>query len=198
MNDFIGRHERIHRLNRSLTGQPTREGNAFASVALVGFGIFIVMIALAALRACETRPASAQVQSAVVSRQCGECHTRKWNMTRYFERKNHATPEAMAEAVLSTQSPRLLAAMNTAGEKCTPYTSRRGGFRKAHAGAWQINERLHRLRVPENPVDQALQAERLLSQLTNEMPIRQALSTWGGDSTDAYQKRVLAELVRVP
>lgn len=128
---------------------------------------------------------------------CRECHSRKQAMVDYFRRNGNQTPEMMAEAVLhpAIKSPRLLAAI--AVKENTPYTVRKGGYRKAHAGSWQVNAK-HWGRVPCDVVGQALQADRILNELTQEMPIEKALSVYGGDSTTKYQKAILAELVRTP
>jgi hypothetical protein len=52
--------------------------------------------------------------------------------------------------------------------------------------------------VPYDPIGQALQAERYLSDITSEKNIKEALSEYGGDSTHKYANTVLAELVNVP
>jgi hypothetical protein len=130
---------------------------------------------------------------------CRECH-RKVAMTRYFERRGNPTPEAMAEAVLATKSPRLMAAIAVKGEKNTPYWIRNGGYKKRHAGAWQMSKAHKKTygEVPYDPIGQALQAERYLSDAASEKNIKEALNEFGGDSQGHYANTVLSELVNVP
>lgn len=82
---------------------------------------------------------------------CTKCHNYQQAMEDYFKRRGNRNPQKMAEAVLATKSPRLMAAIATKGEKNSPYTSRRGGYKKVHAGAWQVNRKLHGP-VPFDPV----------------------------------------------
>ena len=128
---------------------------------------------------------------------CTKCHNRKAAMTDYFRKAKNPTPEEMAVAVLKTKNARLLAAMATKGELNTHYKVRNGGFKHRYAGAWQVSKKDWG-KVPNNPVEQALQAESILVELTRTMPIEKALASYGGDSTDKYANRVLAELQRVP
>jgi hypothetical protein len=122
-------------------------------------------------------------------------------MIGYFAKHNNPSPVEMAKAVLATDNPRLLAAIAVAGEHNTPYQTRNGGYKKQHAGAWQVNKKMHRKAygpVPTTPAGQALQADRLLKDLLAEYPTKKALSIYGGDSTDAYQRRVLIALQETP
>jgi hypothetical protein len=130
---------------------------------------------------------------------CRECH-RKVAMTRYFERRGNPTPEQMAEAVLATKSPRLMASIAVKGEKNTPYWTRNGGYKKRHDGAYQMSKAHKKAYgpVPPDPIGQALQAERYLSDITSELNIKEALNEYGGDSRGHYANRVLAELINVP
>ena len=143
------------------------------------------------------------LQAAHKGSQCDMCHSRRQALVAYFKRAGNPTPYEMTQAVLKVkpENSRTMAAIAVAGERNTPYTVRHGGYRGAHAGAWQVNERMHRQAygpVPHDVVGQALQAERLLTG-SQDMPIKKALSIYGGDSTGKdYQKRVLSELVRVP
>ena len=125
------------------------------------------------------------------------CHNRKAEMERYFKAAGNPHPALMAAAVLATNRPKLLAAVAVKGERNTPYTVRKGGYKGRHAGSWQV-ARKYWVGVPTNPIDQALQAEAILNELTSTMPLKKALSVYGGDTTCRYQQRVLAELSRVP
>lgn len=139
----------------------------------------------------------ASLENIAPQRECAECHNRQAAMTEYFKKSGSKSPEEMANAVLATKSPRLLAAVAVAGEKNTPITARNTGYKKRHHGAFQVNPKYWGA-VPYDATGQAKQAERILTELTDEMPIKTALSFYGGDSTDKYQRRVLAELTRVP
>lgn len=169
--------------------------NALVSLTLVLVGVFWGMIIMGVIKACDKEPQPATIAQSLAP--CHKCHNRKTQMTEYFRMRENPYPEKMAEAVLATSKPKLLAAVAVAGEKNTPYTVRRGGYKKRHAGAWQVNSKYWG-KVPHNPIDQAKQAENILVELTNQQPLRKALSQYGGDSTNAYQRRVLAELSNVP
>ena len=206
-DDFLSRHDRMQRLNN----RSPRVHDDFEQMSLLNIRrinhpegdiaatCFMICLALIGIAATMTFIKKCEKEPAVMW--CNSCHSRQVAMTKYFRDSGNKTPEQMAEAVLQTKSPRLMAAIAVKGEKNTPYTVRRGGYRGRHAGAWQVNEKLHKKAygpVPSDPAGQALQAERVLTDLTQEMPIRQALNHYGGDSTDKYSRRVLAELVRVP
>lgn len=196
MDDFLDRHDRMARLKQP-TGLNTpdnfeiRDSNPIASVFLILIGMVMGMVLLSGLRACDPPPATAKVA------ECANCHNKTMTMANWFRKKNNPHPVKMANAVLATNHPRLLAAVAVAGEKNTPYTVRKGGYKKRHAGAFQVNEKLHGA-VPYGPTEQAAQAEKILERLMTSYPTKKALSIYGGDSTDAYQKRVLAALQEVP
>ena len=192
MTDFNkqSRHDMIQQLQKSdcqLLGdfeKPKIKGRHFlaASVVLAGLVTGTMMI---------EKPVAPPPKQIVLD--CAGCH-RKLAFSKYFE-KTHRNPQEMAEAVLKTKSPRLVAAI--ARVEQTPHTNRKGGYRKAHAGAWQVNARYWG-GVPHDVTGQALQAEAILNELAADMPIKKALSVYGGDSTDRYQKRVLAALEEAP
>lgn len=169
------------------------KGKAIATWLAIFIGSILLMPYIILIKSCVNNPEPIAVKSA----SCNTCHNRKSQLVSYFKKAGNKSPEEMAHAVLVTKSTKLLAAMSVAGEKNTPITARNTGYKKQHSGAWQVNEKYWG-RVPYDAVGQALQAEKILVELTQEMPIKKALSYYGGDSTDKYQKRVLAELVRVP
>lgn len=117
----------------------------------------------------------------------------------YFHKSGNKHPEQMAKAVLATPQPKLMAAIAVRGEKNTPYTVRRGGYKKRHAGSFQQNEKDWG-KVPYTPLDQALKAEKDLSGLVHEKGnFVAALNQWGGDKTKkVYAKNILEELFIVP
>lgn len=190
------RYSKIQLLQKANTGfiavTESTGARVATAVILILFGVSIGIILLAVAKSCDAvnKPVSVQLD-------CRDCHNRKAAMIQYFRKSGSKTPEMMAEAVLATKSPRLLAAIAVKGEKNTPYTVRNGGWKKRHAGSWQVSKK-HWGEVPKDPVGQALQAEEILAELTSTMPIEKALSVYGGDSTSRYQRRVLAELVNVP
>lgn len=194
---YLDRHDKMKKLNRSVTLQDpyyqTKDWNPIAVVGLISIGFIAGTVSLSLIKSCDREPQPAAVKNSCTT----DCHSRKKSMIDYFRRAGNKHPEQMAVAVLATQSPRLLAAMATKGELNTPYTVRKGGYKRRHAGAWQMNQRLHGT-VSHNPVDQAKQAEKYLEELLDQKPLRKALSQYGGDSTDKYANRVLAELVNVP
>ena len=134
---------------------------------------------------------------------CQKCHSRELQkrdkLANYFRKNGSKTPEEMAEAVLRTKSPRLMAAIHVKGEKSTPYWVRKGGYKKRHAGAWQQNESDWGA-VPYDLNAQAIKAENDLEKLiTDTGDFETALNKWGGDkSKKVYAANILRELQEVP
>jgi hypothetical protein len=128
--------------------------------------------------------------------QCFTCHY-KLAMKQYFKKVGSKQPERMANAIIQTKQPRLYAAISVVESGGNP-SIHKSGYKKRHYGAFQVNPK-HWGRVSQDPVEQALQAENILQELVQEKgSLKRALSAYGGDSTNKYQRRVLAELVRVP
>lgn len=119
-------------------------------------------------------------------------------LTSYFRKKGSPNPQAMAEAVLRTKSPRLMAAIATIETNGNP-TKRNTGYRKQHSGAFQVNKKYWGP-VSTNPVQQALQAENALEEFIKQTgSIEPALNGYGGDKTKKeYSRTILAELINVP
>lgn len=170
--------------------KPLRVYSTACAIAHMCIGVLLTVGLLAVIHACEQKPkpVSGEVR-------CYDCHRRQ-AFTQYFKKAGSSQPERMADAVLNTNTPRLLAAISKVESGGNPHI-RRAGYKKRHDGAFQVNPR-HWGKVPHDAVDQALQAEAIIVELTATMPIEKALSLYGGDSTSRYQKRVLAELTRVP
>lgn len=160
-------------------------------IGFIAIGAVLGMILLATVRSCDqdTEPVTASVQ-------CNQCHNQQMSLTTYFKDNGSRTPEEMAYAVLQTKSPKLLAAMAVV-ESDGNHAIRNRGYKKRHDGAFQVNPSIHG-KVSSDPVEQALQAERILTELTDKHPIKVALSVYGGDSSEAYQQKVLTELLHVP
>lgn len=190
MND-LKRHDLIQSLQNRNLPQEVKSYGLLKTATMIGFGILIGAAIIPLTRSCDKAETKRPM-----SEDCYSCH-RKAAMIDYFKKSGNPHPEAMAVAVLQTKYPRLLAAMAVKGEKNTPYTVRRGGWKKQHAGAWQQNEKYWG-KVPYTPIEQALKTENILEDLTKAMPIEEALSYYGGDSTSKYANRVLAELVNIP
>lgn len=211
MSDFLNRYDLMQRLGNRTTRQQeedeeqmeylrqwaARKKNSLSgSYTIIGWciGLITGMVLITGIKACIKDPQPATYNN------CTECHSptaRKHRFIDYFTQAGNKHPIKMANAVLATKKPRLLAAVAVAGEKNTPYTVRKGGYKKQHAGAWQANPKYWG-KVPHDPVGQALQAERILEELTESKPIRTALSIYGGDSSSNYANRVLKELQEVP
>lgn len=168
----------------------------FASLTLILIGVVFGMFGFAVFRHFDPIP-----EKPYRFHYCTPCHSvenqRLVRMEKYFKSAGNPHPEKMARAVLATKRPKLLAAIAVKGEKNTPYTARRTGWKKRHSGAWQISEKDWGP-VPHDPVGQALKADKILDELTDKRSIRKALSIYGGDRTDRYQQRVLAELQNIP
>ena len=186
MTDFA-RYDKMQRLNR-WRDQEDKSDPLLAWCALI--------TAVVCLAFFVTLVKSCEVKSRGLA--CRECHisTQK-KLTEYFKSKGSKTPEEMAEAVLSTKSPRLMAAVAVVETKGTPGV-RKGGYKKRHAGAFQVNAR-HWGRVSKDPVEQALQAEAVLTELVEEKgSIVAGLNYYGGSTKGTYARTVLAELTEVP
>lgn len=181
----------IQEQEQILPMEPFKESNVLASVTLIAIGVVIGMLLLAGVRACDP-----DMKPVAIQQNCVSCHSEQMSMTIYFKNNGSKTPEEMAYAVLQTKSPKLLAAMAVVESDGNPAIRNRG-YKKRHHGAFQVNQAIHG-EVPTNPADQAKQAERILEELTDKYPIKTALSIYGGDSTNGYQKKILAELNKVP
>jgi hypothetical protein len=181
----------MQRLNQRTTIEEVEQDNTkdiFGYVALVMLACIVLTTGIT-IKQCTKLSDKPQLD-------CQQCHSRKQAMTEYFRKNGSRSPEQMAEAVLNTKSPRLLAAIAKVETGGNPHI-RNTGYKKRHSGAFQVNPKYWG-NVPYNPAEQALQSERILAELTNDYPLRKALSVYGGDSTDRYQRTVLAELQRVP
>jgi hypothetical protein len=117
----------------------------------------------------------------------------------YFHKAGNKHSEVMANAVLATKQPKLMAAVAVKGELNTPYTVRKGGYKKRHAGAWQQSEKDWG-KVPYDALNQAIKAEKDLAGLIVENGnLEVALNKWGGDKTKKiYAKNILNELTNIP
>ena len=157
----------------------------------------VVGMAFMAMTRCEREPMPDVVKK-TSSVDCGGCHNRTMAMTRFFEHKGSKSAEEMALAVLqSKRNSRLLAAVASVESGGNPRL-RGTGYKKRHHGAYQVNPRYWHGTVPASAAGQTKQAEAILEELTATMPIKKALSMYGGDSTPNYQRKILAVLQEVP
>jgi len=157
--------------------------------------VFITIISGYCIAAKSDKPEEAQKPHIVYYRSYLDNHR---DFTLYFLKSGSKTPQQMAEAVLHTKSPRLLAAMATK-ETNGNHAVRNTGYKKRHHGAWQVNPKYWG-KVSNSPVEQAKQAETILEDLAkvSNNDINSILAKYGGDSTNSYAKKILAELVNVP
>jgi hypothetical protein len=200
-DDFLKPADKIRPISADLSdpyysAQDREDRRILTSIVLATMGVVFGIVMLSGLRYCERQPKPAMLSSHV-QQVCNDCHhsTAHSKLTEYF-RPTSRNPEVMATAVLMTQSPRLMAAIAKVESGGNPHI-KKGGYRGRHSGAFQVNPKLHG-RVSSDPIRQALQSEAILSELTATMPIKKALSIYGGDSSSRYQRRVLAELASVP
>lgn len=188
----MNRYDDIQKLDRNRG--PYEEDAA----ACMTFGICVVLGLVVVLFACAfglyrtiNAPATRDID-------CRTCHGQKAALMTYFRMVGSPAPEQMAEAVMATRDPRLMAAIAKHESGGNPHV-RRAGYRRQHDGAFQVNPRYHG-RVSRDAVEQALQAEAILVELAVQTgDIRKALNQYGGDSTrKKYARNILAELERVP
>ena len=174
-----------------------RDIDAFANLSMIMFGVALGMVVLATIRRCDPMPAQAALIPMASHNTCTGCHTYSAHakMTAYFRRNGSPVPEQMATAVLMTKRPRLLAAIATIETNGNP-AKRNAGYKNRHSGSFQVNP-YHWGRVSKDPIEQARQADSILDELTADYG-HKAISVYGGDSTNKYQRTVLAELVSVP
>ena len=164
------------------------------SLSLVVIGMAMGMVMLMLARSCdrEPMPKPGHAQAA-----CASCHNRQAALVQYFTRAGSQSPQEMADAVNRTRNGRLLAAIAVVETGGNPQT-RRSGYKKRHDGAFQVASK-HWGKVPNDAAGQALQAEAILIELTETMPVRTALNYYGGDKTHRkYADMILAELREVP
>lgn len=190
MNDYKHLYESKTEYEKYLDTE--RHGNALVSATLLAIGITIGVLGMGVVRSCTPPPTAPSG-----GMDCCQCHTKIAAYTDYFRRSGSKSPQQMAEAVLSTRNPRLMAAVAKIETNGNP-NIRKAGYRKRHDGAFQVNPKDWG-KVSHDPVEQALQAERIIQELTTDhKDIRKALSVYGGDSSSRYGRKILAELVRVP
>jgi len=129
--------------------------------------------------------------------------TRQIVLSEYFRRKGSPTPNQMAEAVLATSQPRLMASIAIRESHGNPKAVGDGGKSR---GAFQCQPRhwkhlMYEKKVSNDPVIQALDSERILEALVaeNDGNLKKGLNAYNGDKTKrTYAQNILAELENVP
>jgi hypothetical protein len=154
---------------------------AFTRIGFICFGIMIGMGILGTFKTCVKEP-----QPAVA---CMTCDQKQKDMTSYFKSKKVKSPEQMAEAVLKTRNPRLLAAIHVGGEKRTPHTSMNTGYKNRYSGAWQTSDHWGKVNADTSISDQALIAELAINtHVTEEKDIIMGLNAYGGERNKRHGK----------
>ena len=112
----------------------------------------------------------------------------------FFARHGSPQPEAMAMAVTATKNPPLMAALAVVESNADPSAVGDGG---ESLGAFQVQPKYHGA-VSASPVQQALQAERILEEIVQASRgrLRQGLARYNGGSnpppvSDRYAVKVL-------
>jgi hypothetical protein len=167
-------------------------------------GLFILLVVCTTMLVRNSFYFRAQIEREMSMKKIpmAKSHTRltdqQWELSQYFQKIGSPEPQKMAIAVSMTKKPRLMAAMAKVETRANPH-KRRTGYKKRYHGAWQVDPK-HWGRVSSDPIEQALQAQDALEDLvrTHNGNFKRGLNNYGGDSTDNYSKKILAELVNVP
>jgi hypothetical protein len=193
MNDFLNRYDKMQRLNNRQffeDDQYSRDIKGYLS--LICSAIVLIFVTMIYVKSCETTP-----QPVIVSCNTSRCHISSTKMGLYFKKNGSKNPEEMAVAVSKTKSPRLLAAIAVVETGGNSHI-RKGGYKKRHDGAFQVSSK-HWGAVPHDAAGQALQAERILTELiVDKKNIKVALNYYGGDTHGKYANSILKELQEVP
>jgi hypothetical protein len=118
-------------------------------------------------------------------------------LSAFFASKGSPDPQRMATAVLGTKRPRLMAAIAVRESGANPKAVGDGGKSR---GSFQVQAR-HWGRVSKDPVEQALQSERILEELLadNKGNLKKALNAYNGDTRrKVYAQNILNELQNIP
>lgn len=96
-----------------------------------------------------------------------------------FTKYGSPVPKQMTNAVNATKRPELMAAIALQESDGTPWATGKAGEK----GAWQVMEKDWGV-VSKNPIDQAMQAEKILDELleASKGDVKKALSMYNGGS----------------
>jgi len=163
----------------------------FGLIAIVV--IFLITVLHLAIKGLNIKPSPPQ-------KQCIECHNRKNAMVNYLKRNKVKSPQEMAEALLNSKNGRLLAAIHVRGEKATPHTAMKTGYKNKYSGAFQTHDSWGKITKDTSIAEQALIAEvALTTHVAEEKSIIKGLNAYGGHKdkvNGAYAYNVLDELQR--
>ena len=113
-----------------------------------------------------------------------------------FEKAGSPVPGQMAKACMATKNPQLMASVAIVESEGTPWARGRSGEK----GAWQVIAKHHGA-VSDNPVQQALQAERILDELRADgsgRGLRYALAKYnGGDRPRAKSYQYADKVLKI-
>lgn len=107
-------------------------------------------------------------------------------LSEFFAKHGSPAPREMAVAVSATKRPALMAAIAVRESNGTPWAVGDNGEAK---GSFQVWDRYHG-KVSSDPVEQALQAERILEDLVASEPRGRLLHALSAYNTGSYHKRV--------
>lgn len=121
-------------------------------------------------------------------------------LVKYFIKQKNPHPEMSATAVLEVKKTKLMTSVAVKGERNTPYTNKKGGYKKRHNGMFQVSEKDWGY-AGATPVDQALKSEKVLEEFIASYggSVYKGLNAYGGDKTkNVYAKNILDELKNIP
>lgn len=161
-----------------------------------GYALLLAAVIMAYVSTIEYNDKVADHSETGALTDCKTCH-QKMALAKYFEQAGSKAPEQMAEAVLVTKRPRLMAAIAKVESNGNPHI-RNTGYKNRYSGAWQTGK--HWGKVTADVTEQALIAEFALESHIKDAKgnLKRGLNGYGGDSTDRYSRKILAELERVP
>lgn len=105
----------------------------------------------------------------------------------FFRQHGSPEPQRMAQAVLATKRPRVMAAIAVVESNGDPYAIGDNGRAR---GAFQVWSHWGRVPHPDYPALQALQSERILEELIGDEPRRSLLRALSAYNTGRYDSRV--------
>ena len=187
----------MQRLNTRYPYQEPQRGNAVATVIMI---IIALMMGMGKMFVAQKYDKATDRTITINRTRCDICHyPKKQKLVNYFKKKGSPRPEEMADGVLRTRNPRLLAAISVVETGGDP-AKRNTGFKRRHSGAFQVNPKYWGA-VPKDAAGQAKQAQDILDDLQDKgkNSIVKTLNAYGGDETKrTYAYNVLRELESVP
>ena len=156
-----------------------------------GLLVTAMIIAAMGIAQCVKEPRQAPAPVAVKSTNPAQV-----KLEQAFEKAGSPVPHQMAKACMATKNPKLMASVAIVESEGTPWARGKSGEK----GAWQVIAKHHGA-VSDNPVQQALQAERILDELVAEAPrgsLLQGLSAYNtGRFTSPVGRRYALKVLKV-